>query len=135
MHKGFTSFLIYVFMRSNRMSENFWLSASPYILSFCSIQDCMVAQVGRDLTRSLVQPPAQSRASSEVRYHFSPISHSLNCAVTFKGWRFSPTKQGETLLENLCFNTAQQIITARSMVNKYVRIMTINVPKAIKWKR
>lgn len=64
MHKGFTSFLIYVFMRSNRMSENFWLSASPYILSFCSILDCVVAQVGRDLTRSLVQPPTQSRASS-----------------------------------------------------------------------
>lgn len=104
MHKGFTSFLIYVFMRSNRMSESFWLSTSPYILSFFSIPDCMVAQVGRDITGSLIQPPAQNRASLEVRYHFSSISHSLDCAVTFRRWGL----QGEILLGNLCFNIAHQ---------------------------
>lgn len=64
----------------------------------------MVAQVGRDLTGSLIQPSAQSSASSKVRYNFSSISHSLDCAVTFRRWGL----QGEILLENLCFNTAHQ---------------------------
>lgn len=27
------------------------------------------------------------------------------------------------------------MVTARSMVNKYVRVMTIDVPKAVQWKR
>lgn len=97
-------------------------------MSFFSTLDRKVIQIGRDLTRPLLQPPAQSRASYEVRpaclglYHFLLIffsTASSDCAVSFRRQGFAPASSFSPDFENICcFSMAHHINIVRSMANR-----------------